>query len=92
MSAIPNGMIRCYYIANGYDGAYMVLTKDINEYVIAMHSYIAHMSKSAKCNYYAFGTIEILESDYEDRVRDAKNLVAELNKPKEKTKPQLRIV
>ena len=57
-------MKRCYYIANNYDGAYFVITDDLNEYRQRMSAYLMNLQASGKCNHYSFGSVELTEKDY----------------------------
>lgn len=58
-------MMRVYYIANSYDGAYFVLTDDLQEYIQRMAAYVLNLEKSGKTNHYSFGSIEMTEQEYE---------------------------
>lgn len=58
-------LIRAYYIANAHDGAYFVLTTDIQEYIARMSAYIKNLVESGKTNHYSFGSVEMYESEYE---------------------------
>ncbi len=58
-------MMRVYYIANSYDGAYFVLTDDLQEYIQRMAAYVLNLEKSGKTNHYSFGSIEMTEQEFE---------------------------
>lgn len=58
-------MMRVYYIANSYDGAYFVLTDDLQEYIQRMAAYVLNLEKSGKTNHYSFGSIEMAEQEFE---------------------------
>jgi len=64
-------MMRVYYIANSYDGAYFVLTDDLQEYIQRMAAYVLNLEKSGKTNHYSFGSIEMNEQEFEKHRLDA---------------------
>lgn len=57
-------MKRCYYISNSYDGAYFVLTDNIEEYFQRISAYLLNLENSKKCNHYSFGSVEMSEKEY----------------------------
>lgn len=67
-------MKRCYYISNSYDGAYFVLTDNIEEYFQRMSSYLLNLENSQKCNHYSFGSVEMTAAEYEQNRTSASNL------------------
>jgi hypothetical protein len=77
-------MKRIYYIANSYDGAYFVLTDNIEEYFQRVAAYVLNLEQSAKLNNYSFGSVEMSEKEYEDYKAKASNLEkAHVAKPAE---------
>lgn len=64
-------MKRCFYISNAYDGAYFVLTDNIDEYLQKMMAYMANLQRSGKCNHYSFGSVEMTEAEYENNRQKA---------------------
>lgn len=66
--------MRVYYIANSYDGAYFVLTDDLQEYIQRMAAYVLNLEKSGKTNHYSFGSVEMAEQEFEKHKLDALNL------------------
>lgn len=86
-----NGIIRCYYIANGYDGAYFVLTDNKEEYAIRLGAYLDNLITSPKTNHYNFGSVEMTRNEYEGQKTDALALEREHSKS-EKSKGHLRLV
>lgn len=82
-------MKRCFYIANNYDGAYFVLTDDIQEFSTRLSAYLLNLQKSQKCNHYRFGSVELTEKEYEELATEAKSLEKDLTaKPKEVPRPR----
>lgn len=73
---------RCYYIANSYDGAYFVLTDDIQEYVQRMASYVINLENSSKINHYSFGSVEMTALEYDRLRNEAQGLESSLIKQK----------
>jgi hypothetical protein len=76
-------MMRVYYIANSYDGAYFVLTDDLQEYIQRMAAYVLNLEKSGKTNHYSFGSIEMTEQEYEKYQLEASALESGRIKAKE---------
>lgn len=97
-------MKRCYYISNSYDGAYFVLTDNIDEFAQRMSMYMVNLKRSGKSNHYSFGSVEMSESDYRQSKKNAEGLErdrirakseSEAKKkdgPEESNKPPLRLV
>lgn len=67
-------MMRVYYIANSYDGAYFVLTDDLQDYIQRMAAYVLNLEKSGKSNHYSFGSIEMTQEEFEKYRVEASNL------------------
>jgi len=67
-------MKRVYFIANSYDGAYFVLTDNVEEYFQRMAAYVLNLEQSAKLNNYSFGSVEMTAKEYEDYKSKAQNL------------------
>ena len=69
---------RCYYICNSYDGAYFVLTDDVENYIQKMASYVINLENSKKTNHYTFGSIEMTQAEYEKNSTEAIKLETSL--------------
>ncbi len=67
-------MKRVFYIANAYDGAYFVLTDDIEVFYQRMGPYAVNLQNSTKCNTYSFGSLEMSEADYRRKTTEAEEL------------------
>jgi len=74
---------RCYYICNSYDGAYFVLTDDVENYIQKMASYVINLENSKKTNHYTFGSVEMTQSEYEKNSTEANRLESSLIEQKE---------
>lgn len=70
-------MKRCYYISNSYDGAYFVLTDNIDDFAQRMTMYMVNLKRSGKCNHYSFGSLEMSESEYQEAKKGAEGLERE---------------
>lgn len=70
-------MKRCFYISNAYDGAYFVLTDNMDEYLRKMMAYMANLQRSGKCNHYSFGSVEMTEAEYSSYREKAVNFEKE---------------
>ena len=90
-------MKRCYYIANNHDGAYFVLTDDIQQFGMRLSAYLLNLQKSKKTNHYRFGSVEMTAEDYERFATEARDLedqlIQERSRPVEPPKrPGLHLV
>jgi hypothetical protein len=79
-------MKRCFYIANSYDGAYFVLTDDLQEYANRMGSYVINLENSQKINHYSFGSVEMSAIEYDRYHAEAKRLEGSLIDQKKQEK------
>ena len=77
---------RYYYIANSYDGAYFVLTDDVQEYVQRMASYVINLEGSKKTNHYSFGSVEMSALEYDRFRAEATRLESSLTDQKKQEK------
>lgn len=92
-------MKRCFYIANNHDGAYFVLTDDIQQFSLRLSAYLLNLQKSKKTNHYRFGSVEMTQVDYERFATEARDLeeglIQERAKPPEpasRPRPGLHLV
>jgi|GEM_PF-4146187 hypothetical protein len=92
-------MKRCYYISNSYDGAYFVLTDNIEDFAERMTMYMLNLKRSGKCNHYSFGSLEMSDHEYVDFKNKAEGLEREQiegkipkEEPKKPATPPLRLV
>lgn len=97
-------MKRCYYISNSYDGAYFVLTDNVEDFAQRMSMYMVNLKRSGKCNHYSFGSLEMSEAEYLEAKKGAETLEKERiqarvsmkdkqEKPQERSSsPSLRLV
>lgn len=85
-------MKRCYYISNSYDGAYFVLTDNIEEYFQRMSAYLLNLENSKKANHYSFGSVEMSEKEYLEKRTGASFLERSKIAEKEKEKKSHEII
>ena len=77
-------MKRVYFIANSYDGAYFVLTDNVEDYFQRMAAYVLNLEQSAKLNNYSFGSVEMTQKEYDNYKTEAQSLEqSQINKTKE---------
>ncbi len=85
-------MKRIYFIANSYDGAYFVLTDNVEEYFQRIAAYVLNLEQSAKLNNYSFGSVEMSEKEYEDYKNKAQNLEQSQVKKTQELKEEQTII